>query len=461
MKNIFTLTLIGLVSISALAMNPGNRNNINQVHKPGETIFDVPYFKGDLSYKNALNQRMLLRQSLNNKVYKHEKAQAIRQKLDSYVYQEYDAINSVWVNNMKDEFTYNASGMNTLDVMSYWNTDNGQYELSDKVEYAYDENGYLVTEIYYSWETNTLQWVNLSKSEYSYNSEGMLTSSLSYYWDMAGSQWMIGSKNEITYNSQRNVVLDIIYYLNPVDSTWINEYKTENEYNANGSISISTYFSWNSITSLWINQLKSEYTYDSDNLLTLEVDYQWNQDSNQWVNNEKHSYSYDGNMNMIIEMYYEWNGTFWNNTEKDELTYNNAYSYNDLILPLYFGETSYLSHMLTGIVESDSDDNGASYYLYSNSIFNYSAFELTGIAENLQPNAIVYPQPASGLVTFKWNNNTGSLYLKLYAVSGKLVLTRRVENDETLSIAGLASGLYLYTLKGNSGILISGKLSVQ
>jgi hypothetical protein len=461
MKKIFTLTLVVLVLISASAKNPGNRNSLYQVHKPALSLFNLPYINGNLPDNNALTQRLLLHQSVNIKVYKQEKTLAVKQKLDSYVYQEYDAINSQWVNNMKDEFTYDANGKNTLDVMSYWNTDNGQYELSDKIEYDYDVNGYLVTEIYYSWDINTSAWAYLSKSEYTYNSEGMLTSSLGYYWDTAGSQWMIGSKNEITYNSQRNVVLDIIYYLNPVDSTWINEYKTENEYNANGSISISTYYSWNSISNLWINQLKSEYTYDIDNLLNLEVDYQWNQNSNQWVNNEKHTYSYDGNMNMIIEMYYEWNGTFWNNTEKDELTYNNAYSYNDLILPLYFGETSYLSHMLTGIVESDSDDNGVSYYLYSNSTFNYSAFEITGIAENLQSNAIVYPQPASGLVTLKWNNNTGSLNLKLYTVSGKLVLTRKVENDGTLSIAGLASGLYLYTLSGNSGILFSGKLSVQ
>jgi len=455
MKQIFTLFLLGVIAISINGQNSGNYL-LNQHDKlQGRLCSKLP----DRIDKSADIKLPALRQFSIYRGNKPGKHLAIMQQMDSYEYQEYDATNSQWVNSSLDEFTYDSYGQNTSDILSTWNSSSGMYEQVSKQEFTYDVNGNITTEIYYSWDIASSQWEYYLKWEYTYNSEGVMTLGYSYTWDINTSQWLVAGKDEVTYNSNRNVVLEINYWWDSTTNEWMNSSKTENEYNTVGKVSISTYFMWDMVNNQWMNNSRTEYTYDSGGFLTLEKEFAWNEGTSQWENDYKYEYTFDENMNMTMSLYSEWNGAAWIINEKDELTYNNAYTYNQLILPWYFDQTTYeFGHMLTGITEYD----GSSLVLSAKSIFNYSEVNLTGLVETTPKNrALIFPQPAEGLITFTWENNNQFLDLKVYDVNQKLILNHRIENNRTVNIAQLTPGLYFYKLTWNQNTIYTGKLSVR
>jgi len=63
----------------------------------------------------------------------------------------------------------------------------------------------------------------------------------------------------------------------------------------------------------------------------------------------------------------------------------------------------------------------------------------------------IAPNPAAGIVTISFRQNTiGNFKISLYDASGKLVIEK--ENTKTLNTAGLASGIYLVSIKTDNAI---------
>ena len=454
MKQIFTLIIIGLVTLSLSGQNLSQTHTrlVNNRLQPG----------GSVQLKAIVNNPDMARHPVGPFIAGNGKQQdnplTAMQQLDSEVNQQYDTISMQWVNYYKNEFTYNSSGQNTSTLFSSWNSTINQYKPSEKQEFSFDVNGHMTEEVISSWDTTSSQFVNLLKWDYSYDGNGNMTTGYSYLWDNTSNSWMEMGKDEYTYNSNNKVTLEISYYWNMMTSQWMNNNKTENTYNGSGNITLSTYYTWDFIGNQWVNSSKTEYTYDGNAFLTEEVSYQWNTTSNQWVNDLKDDYTYDSNMNMILDTESKWDGMQWGIDLKDEYTYDNSYTYSQLILPWFFGQTGNdFQHMLTGITEYD----GSSMVAASKSTLNYSEVNITGLVENVARPARVFPQPASGQVTFSWGNNEQLLRLTISDVNGKKVMDRQIENKGLVSVAHLASGLYFYSLTDGLTTVFTGKMSVR
>lgn len=78
--------------------------------------------------------------------------------------------------------------------------------------------------------------------------------------------------------------------------------------------------------------------------------------------------------------------------------------------------------------------------------------------ETVEEAIIVYPNPASSVVSFK-GNNLDSYTMSLYNLEGRKVLEKSI--SEPVNISSLAKGMYIYLLTNNAGNKQQGKLVIE
>jgi photosystem II stability/assembly factor-like uncharacterized protein len=74
---------------------------------------------------------------------------------------------------------------------------------------------------------------------------------------------------------------------------------------------------------------------------------------------------------------------------------------------------------------------------------------------------MIFPNPSSDFVTISWSIPLKLLDMILYDNSGKVVLNKQINNNESISIHQLIKGIYLYKLLNKSQIFYTGKLLVH
>ena len=409
---------------------------------------------------NHLNSTLVNPKQFNiQQHFQNKNSFAIMQKLDNEVSQEYDITNSQWVNSYLDEFTYNASGYNTADHYSTWNPDTELYDPEGKQELTYNGGIHPAEQVYYAWDAFTRAWYPIQKRTFSYDGAGNMVLAYTYYFD--DPDWILIGKDERTYNGSGSLTLQVLSSWDDSGSEWINGSKTENTYNGSGLLTVSTSLVWDYFTEEWVNDYKDEYTYNGNGQQITGVYYSWDEDSSLWINDYKEDFTYDEHLNMVLILEQEWNGAQWVNSYKIEASYNNDYTFDQLIFPWIFGQEfdQYFMHMPVEVVESEY--LGSSYVLAYRSQFNFSEINITGIANIESNQASLYPQPADDYVIFDWRSSNPVFDLDLYDVNGRLVMQKKIGNHKAVAIHHLTPGLYLYRLSDNQQHLISGKMSVR
>jgi Secretion system C-terminal sorting domain len=449
MKQIFTLIIAGLMTVSGTGQNFAN-SQVQRNQKFNENILAT----AGNPMRGMINQGQLLKGKLKTGNRQTEKSRALMQQLDNIVNQNWDEAGMEWVNSDRNDFTYDAFGNNISDIYAIWNPDTELYDLSDKQEFNY-EDGQMTEQVYYEYDNLSMEWVASLQWLYSYNAEGNITISYSYY--MGESSWEMAGREERTYADNGLLIMEVSSFWNPSTSEWMNSSKVEHTYNSSGYRLTSTFFGWNIIEEEWVNSYRIENTYEGD-FLVSSFSFTWSFISSDWENEYKNEYSYDGDMNMTQNLESEWDGSAWITSWKGTFEYNNDYTFDELVLPWYANnmDISFM-HMITATTEYE----GAALDLASRSLFNYSEVEYTGVPVNEFAQATVYPQPASGEVTFTWADGTPALELSVFDIGGKLVLEQRIAKDTPVSINSLAPGLYIYKLAGNNSAQHTGKLSVR
>jgi len=82
--------------------------------------------------------------------------------------------------------------------------------------------------------------------------------------------------------------------------------------------------------------------------------------------------------------------------------------------------------------------------------------------ENLNEVAInVFPNPASGQVTFTWKTSNNQLNLRVFGLTGACMLNKYIQSNEPVQLNNLTSGVYLYKLADKENVIKSGKLIIQ
>jgi len=321
----------------------------------------------------------------------------------------WNKVSSLWVGDIRSEFTYSGGNMTSNSTYTY-NTGTSQWVGLNRTEYTY-VSGNLTTDIGYTWDTTipVPGWVNSTRTEYTYVS-GILTSDLSYDWDKIGSSWGIPSgKTEYTYSG--------------------------------GNLASATSSTWDTGLAAWVYSSKSDYTYTGGKM-TLNIVSTWDINTTSWINSSKLVSEYndpDGRITLYSYYIYDAINSVWNGLIKQELSY---------------GIQGQLNYTVT--IVSGWDQINSLWVPQSRSTNWYSGIT-TGINKISEKNISVYPNPAKEFIVFDNINISESATVIVFDIQGKKIFEQQLSGNKLVSVNKLSKGLYIYKLY-NNGIIYSGKL---
>lgn len=445
-----------------------------------------------------------------------KRADDLKQRLDSIVYQNYDTITFKWKPNSKDVFIFNDNESPHQYKKYDWNPDTKEYkevyeedfaynsdgDITSYIEqtnmdgmmvnsyretYEYDELGRPKTYTEYNWDKNKSEWVESYREEYSYDSFGRDSTYTEYLYDTDTRKWEPDYKEEYYYNSNFGLETYIGYnwnsdsekwdkhsmgtysYLNnglPETitlnlwnaSNWENYSQEKYTYNAAGQVLTIIYIYWQ--LTQWVNFYKFNYAYNSYGLILLQSLLSWN--VSDWQNNYKIEYGYnEDKLSSIIYSYWNVATLAWIYYYRQIYTLNLLYTYVNLIIPPWFSET-YYRYMVLNYVYSLWIANNWVYF--ENSIYYYSSLNATSVSDIKQKSIsdlLVYPNPTSGFINFEWEGNYEGMNVKFYDAHGNLVLYKKINNHSQFNIEKLNKGIYFYKLEYNNQTMDTGKITVE
>jgi glucose/arabinose dehydrogenase len=127
------------------------------------------------------------------------------------------------------------------------------------------------------------------------------------------------------------------------------------------------------------------------------------------------------------------------------------------------GTISWALNTPSVITSFGEDLNGELYITNGSTVFKVIDSSLSNATfEN--GNITVYPNPAKTEIFIKNSSETVLSKVKIFDLTGKLVLTKALENNETttsVAISALSSGLYMISVEDSTGNLYHSKLIVE
>jgi len=354
----------------------------------------------------------------------------------------YDKTKGEWMPHHRNEINYDSKGHLTLYNASFFDSGSNTWVFKDgsfKYEKVYNAQGNILVDSYYLWDSGMNQWKGQGDLlESGYDSTGHLTSVVTKNWDVSSNQWVNTSKTENSYNEQGNVTGIIESEWNNEESLWAGVTKHELLYDVHENLSKLQVLLLDTVSNEWYIITKDEYTYDENNHETLKEQY-IRSDDGQLVLLYKMETVYDEYGNITLATFKGLDEQSGNFITK----YDTKYTYNES------GEK--LIEQATSSYEWGSPYITKYNYYYSMHVF--SAIDTEKETQSL----FVYPSPFSDKLTFQLNNTNNQYVFELFNYQGERVLSQCVIHSETINVANLPCGVYLYTLSLDNKVL-KGKL---
>lgn len=377
----------------------------------------------------------------------------------------YDDSASIWVPSNRETYEYSPSGDPVKITREIYNENTSQWEGDIKTDYTWNA-GKIETEMIWRWDFSTTGWQNDRKGTYAYNTSGLLTSKIWEYWDETGSQWYIGYMEQHSYNASNQVVQILFSTWNNAQQIYEPMGKDEYQYHTNGKVSLYMASFYDTSPAQWIPERKSEYTYDGQGNNTILLNSSYDYMTTLWVPQDKTEKTYDAQNNLISQVFswYDESNYMWVLGGKGEYSYNNSFSFNDLLVPFLFidPETKeLLNHMLTNFSYFFFDDPSQTWLQDEKGELFW-----TQLIINVEPAVAdytcqVYPNPASGYINVDVEKLSDPLLFALYDLHGRLVLQGEVYGKNNISLNDIQSGLYLYRIFKGQEIVKHDKLIIN
>lgn len=510
MKSLFTLLLACTVSLSLMGQQD------NKELKDIKELMDLKEQR--YTKKHRTGQTAPERQRPGNsenpsrdypRQFQHKRGSSLKtgnsseQKMDSVRWELYDAGSSSWILNDRELFSYDSEGNMTTYVWFAYDSAEMKILPYDKEVVKHDDAGNPTEIIWLIWDIESSQWVNWAKYTLSYDGEGNQIQETISDWDPDGNQWLEGARFEMTYDASANLLLEIWsfwdedeleivqayqkeYLYEDGNLTTLNEYgreegdwvlffKTNYEYYISGNLKFTISANlkeeltqaWTG--QIWIDYSKIIYTLNENERLILEEIWEFDFIQTIMVLARQYGYVWDTDGNRTVKVVEHWNeestkGTnSWQNSLKSEWTVNKDFNIGDLYVPYWFYmDDSNLNFVHMPVSELSYIYEGEDWVMDSRQSAYYSDFgSSTGFEELEEMDVKVFPIPAAEQLTFSWEDSYGSLNLELYDLTGKLVISRSIDNNEIIAVDQLPGGIYLYKLIDNTHPIHGGKISIE
>ena len=366
-----------------------------------------------------------------------------KQGLDSLIGDFWDFDLGMWVPEFKEHHIYNADGLEEMNKEFSWDEDLGDWANDFMEEYTYDANGNLVKSVGSYWEG---QWMPLDSTVLAYDADGNLVELQDFYWSMFTSSWEPSGFETYSYNPDGTLnMVESAYW---TGSAWIDNAQEIYTYDASGNLTEVNGLYWDGIN--WVPDSKVVHTYDTDGRL-VELLYQyWDDALMQWANDTKDEYTYDAfdNVPVSVSSYWDDVNMVWVPDSKLESVHDNDYALSDLLVPLvYQDDLLYLfSHKLDEVTVSEWDGVWIPLLKVD---FYYSEYVFTGTSEPEAEELGAFPNPASDHISLQLPDDFAEGIFRVFDAQGRQVLVQDLQGSGEISVAGLRSGLYFYTLGGD------------
>jgi hypothetical protein len=372
---------------------------------------------------------------------------------------------------------------------------------------TYDTSFRVIESIYQTWSSG---WLNNHRDTFVFDNYNQMIRHEYHTWN--NSQWNIISGDLFlnTYNASGKITLQVTQTWN--GTSWVNSSRKTHTYNGNDQVVLTIAESWNTSLSSWQNTSQTDYTYDVSNINTQTVFKIWNGSAfvnfNQsisivwsswtgdiatskpqsytfqtwsgsaWVNAQRlFNATYDS-FGGSIELFQQWISNNWVNdaryTDFFDTQYNKTGERNEAWnIPLAMWDTSYeyrylfnydANNSITQSIYQQYDNSVHAYVNYTKTI--YSDFLFLDVAEikpQTEISVSLFPNPAEEFVNVNVSSeNFVPVAYSMSDVSGKIIFTEATRSTHIrLNRNNISSGIYLLTISGESGELISRKLIVR
>ncbi|HSO86664.1 MAG TPA: hypothetical protein VLQ91_08955 [Draconibacterium sp.] len=396
------------------------------------------------------------------------KSDIIKDKLDSTVYQIFDAEMQLWQNDYKDEFAYDVLFRNTSWLEKEWDPTTQTWNDWYKTDLGYDDQKRVNSMLTYNRDALTLALTLRGKFLIYYNSQGMQDSTLTYYSENEGVSWILEIKQINYYNSSNQLIKSEMWFID--EDSGVLTLSMNSVYTYTASEKTKTTITNYIMDGDEIPWSKIDYTYDESDRLTSMIDYtfdymtisfkyssrdtliyntsgkvsveinsDWNGTS--WVDKYKYDTQYNVLGDVFDEIYSVWNGTTWIQEEKDEYMYSST-NFSDVVYPYFiyfdgfYDTEEFTSKKAISVINTFKMKSG-SWKDTEKTTFYYSGRTSTNINEIENTVVSVYPNPASESVKFSWKGNNDALSLEIYQITGTKVIDQIVYSNRAVSIAHL------------------------
>ncbi len=367
-----------------------------------------------------------------------------KQGLDSLIGSFWDDDLGMWVPDFKEHHIYNADGLEEAYTGFGWDENSGDWVASIMEEYTYDADNNLTESVSFYWNG---QWVPSDSTFFAYNADGQLVELQDFYWNEDSVSWIPIELETYTYNPDGTLnVVESDYW---TGAAWIDNTQEVYTYDASGNLTEVNGLYWDGIN--WVTDEKMTLIYDADGRLVERLYQYWEEALMQWINDEKAEYMYDAFDNVEAEVSSFWDefAMAWVPNSKLEQVHDNDYAFADLLLPQIFYEDGLLylfSHKLDQITVSGWDGAWISSFRVD---FYYSEYVFVSTSEPVAEELGVFPNPASDQISLQLPDDFTEGIFRVFDAQGRQVLVQELQGSGEISVAGLRSGLYFYTLGGD------------
>ena len=388
-----------------------------------------------------------------------------------------------WANEYVDTVAFNENKLLQQVVRGHWSPDSTVFNNIMKKEYEYNTNDSLTQITTFNIDMTDNSWKTESREEYIYDS-GKTTYTY-YLTDYVSDSLRKTNLRETLYNSNGFIISETKYYLSGVSDSLVGDSKYEYSYHADGiHVFESQYYRFNIAQNKWIPQEKMKYptydsfgnkteiiksiwdvstenwkffsklinNYNSNNIATLLSTYAWNESINDWVGYGKYEYNYDDNDNLINSSNYSWDAirNDWKGNSKRENQYDNAFTIDDLILPVWLSTLNKYNKPVK-FVDYTWNTNSNNWIEFQLQTMYYSDVVISKVSDVVLSNVKVFPNPATDKIYI--DNLDDFREYSILNMQGMTVKSG-ILNDysNSISIVEFTPGMYLIHLKGDNRV---------
>lgn len=362
-------------------------------------------------------------------------------KLESQIYQYYDASSNTWQNSQGNNFVYDVNNNLASNTNVLWNT--GTWSMVDRLNYVYNANNKVILETAQNWDSSLNQFINDYKTTNTYNANYKITQLLTQNWN--GFAWINTRKTDINYNGL--LILNALEY-SWDGFQWVNNSRYTPSYSGNN---LTQYIKEIYSNSIWVNDEKEVYTYNSDNKRLTNLIYYWV--ASGWELNATINYTIDSSGNRISEMYSE-NGqnTSTENYQYDFSQQMSSYTnpYNDKTgIDYFFNDAPFVNKILSSERSFYYSPTATTFFNRTN--YNYQS-QIVLSNDNFELKSVkLFPNPTSSVLNIETDKIVNST--KIVDATGKVAVFSSLSN-KTIDVNALSSGVYFVEIKTDEGFFM-------